>query len=441
MASIYLGLVKMLTEFGIGTAVVTLRRLTRDEIAQLNTLSLLIGVGGICASVMAAHPLAAFFSAPELPMVIIAMSLSFIPGAARTIPYASLEKQFRFRLLGAIDASEAVVTAVSIVLLALSGFGYWSLVFGTLTGALVSTGLMLGVARQPLAWPNLAALRATMGFSADVLGARLSWYVYTHADFLVAGRMLGERALGYYSLAWTLAWAPIEKTTSVLLRLTPPFFAAVQDRPDELRRYLLNLTAGLAILAFPATVGLSLVADDFVLLVLGEKWIPIVAPLRILSVYSGFRAIAPLIAQILTAMGETRAILMINVAAACLLPLGFVVGSQAGTVGIASAWVVMHPLVILPLYLRLFRRLDLPVSTYFASLWPPLSSTLGVIGSVVAVRALLPVGPTLPARFVLEVASGAVAYALVLAAFHRKRFRALRDVASLLRPQNSERRP
>src|SRR5215471_2234664 len=46
MATVYLGLITMLSEFGIGTTVLTLRDLTSGEIAQLNGFSVLLGLAG-----------------------------------------------------------------------------------------------------------------------------------------------------------------------------------------------------------------------------------------------------------------------------------------------------------------------------------------------------------------------------------------------------------
>ena len=50
-----------------------------------------------------------------------------------------------------------------------------------------------------------------------------------------------------------------------------PLFSAVQHDQPGLRRYLLVLTEGLALAAFPLAFGLALVTDEFVV-VLGAKW-------------------------------------------------------------------------------------------------------------------------------------------------------------------------
>src|SRR5262245_22726005 len=59
MATLFLGIVTLFSEFGIGTTVVTLRDLSVNQLAEVNTLALLLGVGGFAASCIAAPLLAA----------------------------------------------------------------------------------------------------------------------------------------------------------------------------------------------------------------------------------------------------------------------------------------------------------------------------------------------------------------------------------------------
>ena len=73
MATVYLGLVTMISEFGVGTTVLTLRELTEQEIAQLNGFSIILGLIGFTLSCLAAVPVGLFFKSPRLPMVIVAM--------------------------------------------------------------------------------------------------------------------------------------------------------------------------------------------------------------------------------------------------------------------------------------------------------------------------------------------------------------------------------
>src|SRR5437660_489319 len=74
--------------------------------------------------------------------------------------------------------------------------------------------------RPGFAWPQLKSLRRALSFSGAVLVANVCWYAYSNADFTIAGRVLGKATLGIYTLAWTLANAPGEKITTLIMRVT-----------------------------------------------------------------------------------------------------------------------------------------------------------------------------------------------------------------------------
>ena len=108
MATIYITLFTLFSEFGIGTAVVTLQDLTEDQVSQLNTLSLFLGLLGFIISAAAAIPLGRFFRAPNLPLVVIVLSCGFIVSGIRTVPYSLLQKELRFKLLAVIEGLQGV---------------------------------------------------------------------------------------------------------------------------------------------------------------------------------------------------------------------------------------------------------------------------------------------------------------------------------------------
>src|SRR5207247_4133588 len=102
MAWVYLGVITLLSEFGLGTTVVTLRDLGESEVAQLNGLSLLIGVGSFVISCGAAIPLGRFFHAPQLPAVVVALSVAFVITAVQPVPFALPPGERGCRTLGRI---------------------------------------------------------------------------------------------------------------------------------------------------------------------------------------------------------------------------------------------------------------------------------------------------------------------------------------------------
>ena len=195
----------------------------------------------------------------------------------------------------------------------------------------------------------------------------MCWASYDNSDFIIAGRVLGEAPLGAYTLAWTLAHTPLEKLTTLVNRVTPSVFATIQTDLEALRRYLRNITGGMALIIFPATIGMALVAPEFVSVVLGSKWSGVVAPLELLALHALIRSNVILLSPLLNVIGEERLVMWNSVVAMIVLPISFYIGSRWGTVGIAAGWVVIYPLVQLRLFSRIFRRLHLARSEYFES--------------------------------------------------------------------------
>jgi PST family polysaccharide transporter len=438
VAGVYLGLIAAFSEFGFGSAVIALRNLTVNEIAQINTFSVIAGAVGFLVSCALAIPMGWFFRSPELPAVIIVMSTNFLILGFKTVPSSVLQKDFRFKRLSLIDSVSAITQSLCVLLLAWLGRGYWALALGSVVGATVATAL--NVASRPWSFerPRLKAVAHAVNFSSQILMSRLSWILYSDADFLVAGRVLGTTALGAYTFAWNLATLPVEKVTALVGQVTPAFFSANQSDSNALRRYLLSLTEAVSLVTFPATIGLGLVAPEFIGLFLGSRWSDAVGPLEILAFYGSIRSVSALLAPLLTALRETRLLMWTNIAAAVLMPLLFYIGSRWGPLGIACGWIVGYPFVVVPLYRKAFRRLGMPFRNYLVAIRPALDGSLLMILAVGALKFVIPVEWPLYLRFVIEVVAGATAYLAVLLVLHIDRLRGFIDFFRRLRASKNK---
>ena len=419
MAAIYINLFTLFSEFGIGTAVVTLQNLTENQVSQLNALSWLLGLIGFLLSTAAAIPLGIFFHAPNLPLVVIVLSFGFIVSGIRTVPYSLLQRELRFKLLAVIEGMQGVVQALVTLIFALLGFGYWALVFGILSFSVTPTCLTLIWRRHSFAFPKFASIRNAIHYSRHILIWRLSWTTYNDSDFIIAGRVLGAAPLGAYTLAWTLAHAPLDKLTTLVNRVTPSVFAKIQRDPEALRRYIRNITGVMALVIFPATIGMALVAPEFVPVVLGSKWAGVVLPLELLALHAVVRSNVVLLASLLSVIGEERLLMWNSILAMFVLPVAFYIGSRWGTGGIAACWVTIYPILQIPIFLRVFRRISLPGFEYLRSLWPALSGCLVMAFFVVALKSLTSGVWPLYARLIAEILVGGIAYGLALLLLHR----------------------
>ena len=430
MATIYLGLVALISEFGLGQAVITMREMSGRQIAQINSLSIASGMLLFGISCLAAGPMGEFFHSPKLPLVVAVMSVSFLVSGFQVVPDALLQGDLRFKLLASFDTARALVQALTTVTLAALGFGYWSLALGPLAASVVAALMALIARPHSLAWPKWEDIKHALKFSGDVLGSRVAWYAYSNSDFLVAGRVLGQAPLGAYTLAWTIASTPVEKITNIITRVTPAFFSAVQDDKPHLRRYLLGITNGLSLLTFPASLGLALVADQFVLVVLGAKWAPAIMPLRLLAIYAALRSITTVFPNMLFAMRHSRFVMWMSVASAVVFPAAFYFSSRWGTTGIAVTWILLYPVITAPYVWRIFVATELGLGTYLNSMLPALKASVVMIVAVLGIRAAMPATWPLVVQLTISALAGALAYAAVLLIAERQR---MRDMLRLVR--------
>jgi len=433
MAAVYLGLLTMLSEAGLGTTVIAMRDLRGARLAQMHALAVLVGLTGFLLSCVVAGPLAAFFDAPALRWVVVVLSANFVIMSLRTVPQAALQRQLRFGRVALLDGANSLVTAATAVVLAVAGFRYWALVAAALVGSGVASAIAL--ASHPISFrrPDLHELRDALRVSRDIIVASVAWYVFQNADFFVAGKVLGAAALGAYTFAWNLAYSVVDKVTGLVTGVTSSIFSAAKHDSALLRRYVTQITGVLSLALLPATAGLALVAEDL-LVIVGDKWRAAVVPLRLLVLYAGVRSLTPILSQALMITGDTRYTMKRSVIAAIVLPIGFVVGARWGINGIATAWLVCHgPVVMFPLLRRVASQLGIGPSAYFPVLRPALVSTLIMALSVLGAALLIPESMPRLGLLALKVAIGAACYGAALWLLFRERVRALLRVASQLR--------
>ena len=321
--------------------------------------------------------------------------------------------------------------AVCTVVLAVLGAGYWSLVAGFVSMTAVSAWLTLRIRRHRFCWPTRHALRRPLRFGTHMLLSSVAWYVYSNSDFLAAGRMLGQAALGAYTFAWTLASAPVDRAAKLVLRVVPSFFAAAHKENAALRIYLLTLTEVVSVAVVPLSVGMAIVADQFLHVVLGAKWGAAIAPLRILLAYATIRALTNILGPLLNAKQQTHFTMWMNIAAAVYFPIGFLIGARWGTSGIATTWVLLYPALAIPLFRRTFIEIELPWVEFLRTLWPAFSCGFLMAVALFVARDFLPREWPELARLVLEIALGICVYVCSLLLLHP---RSIRKFYHIVRP-------
>lgn len=308
MANIVVRFGNYFAQMGIGRALIQAETIDEHDIRATLTSSLLFGASVALLAVLLAPLVASYFQAPEVVPVIRWLSLTFVLGGMSLTSQALLRRRLRFRALGAIEVvSFGLGYAVPAVLLAMSGFGVWSLVGGMVGQAAIAAVLGYVLTRHPVL-PTLkfSVYRRLLRFGAVVSGISLLEYFGQTLDSLVIGRFGTPAQLGIYNRGHLLASLPTYSLNEGLAKVLFPVLSRGRSNPEEFKTSLLRVALLGVRVVVPLGVGLAVAAPEIVQVVLGDQWSGSASVLAILgaSMAIGINATFPGLA--LEALGVLR---------------------------------------------------------------------------------------------------------------------------------------
>ena len=326
-------------------------------------------------------------------------------------------------------ATALVVGVVSAVL----GAGVWSLVTGALANAVVSSVLFIVLSPwRPTLRFSRRRLGPVMGFGLNLSGFNLVNYFSRNADNILIGKYLGAVPLAYYNWAYTLMLYPLQTISWTLGRVLFPAFSKMQDDPERFGRAYLRACVTIAFVTFPLMAGVTMLAPEFIDVLLGPKWQPVAPVLRILAPVGMVQSIVSPVGYIYMAMGKTETMFRWGLLFTGITVLGFVIGLHWGITGVAVSYVIAMLLLIIPVLWIPFRFIHLRIVDLWIALWPITRATAAMAVATVAFRRLVLGSMHLPAALALVVFAsfGAAVYFTVMHWWSRE---LLADFAKLAR--------
>jgi teichuronic acid exporter len=421
IAGMFFGITNVLAEFGIGTAVLHMPELDRRTLGQLHLFSVLLCTGIFGLSLAAAPGLAWFFRSDHVVFFMV-NNTGFLITGIQAVPMGLLQRDMDYRRLALLEAFSVLITAVVTVITAWYGWGFWALLAGPVSGKISAAALVCYWKQVPFRWPHWQDIRKPVEMGRHVAVSRIASSAYSYADGIVIGRTLGGAVLGTYRMAMNLASAPAEKISSLIMRTASPLFANVKDDLPLVRRYYLIIAELLSLAVMPLMLGLTIVAPQAVLLILGPKWVAATRPLQWLGLFMIVRVLGVLAEQVLVSQRLTRFTMRMSILSFAIMPVAFYAAARwKGPDGVAAAWIVFSPVTIVPLLVILLRSIKLTFREYAAALTPAVAASAAMCLALFAINGRLPASLPVQARLAIQVSVGGAVYGGFILCFFRGR--------------------
>ena len=394
MVNVVLAFAQTFTDAGVSNAIIHYRDAKREELSSLYWLNVLAGVVVFVLVWVAAPLFAKIYRQPALEDLVRMVGVVFVIGPAGQQFQTLLERDLRFRRLAIIEIAALVVSATAAIVLALRGFGVWSLVWGTVISTGIKSALLTALGWstwRPLLRFRPDECRRFLHFGLFQMGERSLNLLGQHLDKIIIGILMGPRPLGYYELAYRLIARPYQIINPVFTRVAFPVFSAVQKDRDRLRKGYLELIEMLGAVTIPIYAGLFALAPAFIRVQLGPDYAPTIPLLRILCVVGLTWSLTSPAGSQLLACGRADIGFYINLMRTSLIMLGIWIGSRFGLEGIAWALVTVVTVFMFPTHVVVRRRLvGMTLAEFLARLLPFLWPSLLACGLCLAAHRFVP---------------------------------------------------
>jgi PST family polysaccharide transporter len=389
LALLYLGLVSQIFGFGYDGAFI--HRKDGDENLRTTYFTLRVGstiLGALVTGLLIPVLMIIYPDEPQLAPVLLAYAgLSILKGL--NAPQETiLIKRLAFREISVMDVASSIVMTIVAPLMAWQGFGLWSIVGERAAGTFTRFTLMYIVYRpwRPrLGWQkNL--VRWFFSFGSRMWMSTNFTFIIDHFDDWFVGTFLGSGPLGIYSRAYQYARYPRKVVANPILQVFFPAFSRLQDDRQRLSRAFFRAASLMLRLGGLFSLLLIFTAPQFIPLLFGDKWLPMVTVFQLMIIYTLLDPLSMGARNLLMATGYPGVVMRVSLAQILLfIPAVVGLGLWLNIEGVALAANLM---VLLGTSL-LFHQTKRITNYSQRALWLwPIMAMLFISGLMVAINPL-----------------------------------------------------
>lgn len=384
MSAAVLVFLNFLNGYGFVSALIQSEEIEEIRIRQAFGMLLLLNVALAAIQVFIVAPLAAaYYREPIVGEMLRWQSLIFLATPFLILPEALMTRNLEFKKPAIINLLSALAGAAVALVMALGGYGVWTLVFAPI--ALFWTrGIGMVIATRFRYWPSFDFKGAgyIFTFGSTLLIGHGFFIVQSQSDIFIAGRALDTHTLGLYAEALMITQLFATKFIPPLNEVAFPAYARIQHDKAALSSAFLTAVRLIMLVAFPLYFGMAISAGPFVETIMGPKWVESIPLVSILALAMPFAALQFLFQPVMNGLGLPQMTMRNNIAGALIMPTTFIYAVQYGVEGLAWGWLVAFPLLLAFTVFQAKPHVGFTLGGLFRAVLPGLGAALVMASAV-----------------------------------------------------------
>lgn len=420
MAGLVTGVVQLFGNLGLGAALVHKKNIDDEYLSTAFWSSLLVSVGLVVASIIIAPFASLFFNEPAIKWIIMLLSMNFIISSFASVHRTLLCKDVKIKKIAVVEIVSRFMRVIIILVCAFFGMRFWSIAIGMIAEVILKTTLFIAITHwMPVFQFNNTKFKELFKYGKNIYGQDFLAYFSQNMDFIVTGRLLGAKLLGFYQFSYNLPYLIKTYVQDGIGPVAFPVFSKVQDDNDRLARGFLNAVKYISMITFPLMFGLAFCAEDFISVVYGARWIPAAGPLKLLCFSAALASVHCISSSLFNAKGRPDIGLKWGLFALPVTIVSVILLSRWGIVGIAGGMLFVELLTIFITYIAT-RLLNIRFKNYLIALLPAIYSSLSMITALCFISYKAFTINNIYCRFACNILVGGIVYIVSLFVFYKK---------------------
>lgn len=415
LAVVFIDFVALFLSYGLPEAIVQRHTLDQEHLDTAFWVILGAGIVLTLLGIASAGPVAALFKQPQLKSIIRWLSLSFFLRSLSQVQVAILRRQLALKIIATRSMVAGFVGGATAVIMALLGFGVWSLVGRQLIIELVSVLILWPACNW---WPGLKFSirhgKELFGFGVSMMGGNILNFFNRRTDDFLIGYFLGPVALGYYTVAYRLLLIMTQLWGQIVGSVAFPAFSRVQKELERLREMFYSATRLTSLVAFPAFLGIFALVPELVPTLFGQQWAPSIPVMQVLTFIGLLHAVLFFQYTVMAGVGKPSWYLGLQVMITVANVIGFLIAVRWGIVAVAISYVIVAYLFA-PLSVWLvYRLIEIDLLRYLRLFLPAATGSLVMLAFIFSLK--LSLTNLVPLQFLLTgcIVMSALAYAVTI---------------------------
>jgi O-antigen/teichoic acid export membrane protein len=291
MATVFVLFFNTIQNIGFDSSIIYSKTFKEKHLLSLLILNVVVGFFIYLIGYFLSPYLSSFYNNKEIESILKVLVLTVLLSSFGVVSKGYLQKKLDFKKLAIVEIIAISIAGVLAIFLATRNYGYWSLIVQQLvTVGFTSLGFLIitfkSIFKERIFSFKIVSEHLKFGYNVFIFNI-LNFFAQ-QLDVLVIGKLLGERQVGVYLLAFNLILKPVSLLVQIFNKTIYPVLTKVKS--SLVRKNYIKFTFSFFFFLSPLIIFSVSISQILIPELLTNKWIETL-PLLLIFGYQSVRMI------------------------------------------------------------------------------------------------------------------------------------------------------